>query len=102
MMIDAAGLQPGQRVLEPSAGEGAIALGIMAEAGAAPDCIEVNAARASLVALMPSGVTFRQDTAHQEFRNMIMGAGGTITPLPSGSFKVSGTGVETVLVTIDA
>ena len=44
-MLELAGLQPGMRVLEPSAGEGAIA-GPVAGRGCVVDCVEANAKRA--------------------------------------------------------
>lgn len=53
-----------------------------------------------LVAIMSAGVTFRQDAAG--FRSMVDERGGTIEDLPEDSFIDSGTGVRTVLVTIDA
>lgn len=54
-----------------------------------------------LVAIMSAGVTFRQDKRTTEFRDMVERMGGTIEPLPEGSFKSSGTMVNTVIVTID-
>jgi hypothetical protein len=54
-----------------------------------------------LVAIMGAGVTFRQDKRTTEFRDLVKGMGGTIEPLPEGSFKASGTMVNTVIVTID-
>lgn len=54
-----------------------------------------------LVAVMAAGVTFRQDRLATDFRSMVQGLGGIIKPLPEGSFKKSGTGVNTVLVAFD-
>lgn len=54
-----------------------------------------------LVAIMGAGVTFRQDKRTTEFRELVERMGGTIEPLPEGSFKSSGTMVNTVIVTID-
>ncbi|MDX2528010.1 methyltransferase [Streptomyces europaeiscabiei] len=44
-LIDLAGIEPGMRVLEPSAGRGAIALAA-ADAGAVVDCVEIQAEHA--------------------------------------------------------
>lgn len=55
-----------------------------------------------LAAIMPSGVTFREDRQHKEFRDFVKHYGGTITMLPEGSFKESGTGVNTCLVVVEA
>lgn len=54
-----------------------------------------------LVAIMGAGVTFRQDKRTTEFREMVERMGGTIELLPEGSFKCSGTMVQTVIVTLD-
>lgn len=53
-----------------------------------------------LVSIMAAGVLFRQDKLATSFRKFIEDHDGTIEKLPSGSFKASGTNVETVLVTI--
>lgn len=55
-----------------------------------------------LVAVMSPGFTFRQDRQATAFRAMIEERGGVVEPLPDDSFKDSGTGVRTVLVTIDS
>ena len=55
-----------------------------------------------LVSIMSAGVSFRQDHKTEAFRQFIYENGGTIEPLPEGSFKVSGTMVNTVLVTVNA
>jgi predicted RNA methylase len=47
-----------------------------------------------LVSVLPSGVRFRQDRRYREFREWVE-ARGTFTDLPEGSFKASGTGVNT-------
>jgi predicted RNA methylase len=52
-----------------------------------------------LVAVMSAGVTFRTDRLTNEFRDEIERRGGEIEKLPEGSFKESGTGVNTVIVT---
>lgn len=54
-----------------------------------------------LVAVMSSGVTFRENKLTQQFRTFLEDRGGTIEPLPEGSFKASGTGVNTVIVTFE-
>lgn len=53
-----------------------------------------------LVAIMSAGVEFRQDKLATGFRALVEERGGEIERLPEGSFKDSGTGVNTVLVTI--
>jgi 16S rRNA G1207 methylase RsmC len=55
-----------------------------------------------LVAIMSSGFTFRQDRAALAFRDLVEERGGTVEELSADAFKVSGTGVRAVLVTIDA
>ena len=54
-----------------------------------------------LVAVMSAGVTFRQDRRTSDFRALVERHGGSIEALPDDSFAQSGTGVRTVLVTID-
>jgi predicted RNA methylase len=51
-----------------------------------------------LVSVMPTGIQFRQDRRHREFREWVIGSGGSIQTLPEGSFKSSGTGVNTCVV----
>lgn len=53
-----------------------------------------------LVAVMSSGVTFRKDKLTSEFRDFVDISGGFFEPLPEGSFKESGTMVNTVLAVI--
>lgn len=53
-----------------------------------------------LVAIMSAGVTFRQDRKASVFRALLEECGGDITPLPAGSFRTSGTDVNTVIVTL--
>lgn len=55
-----------------------------------------------LVAVMSSGVTFRSDRKTTDFRRFLEEHGAEIEELPADTFKASGTGVNTVLVTIDA
>lgn len=54
-----------------------------------------------LVAIMSSGITFRQERRYQEFRALLDKRASWIIPNPEGSFKQSGTGVNTVTVVID-
>lgn len=55
-----------------------------------------------LVAVMSAGVTFRSDKRTKAFRAMVEALGGEIEPLPDDTFRQAGTGVRTVLVTVDA
>lgn len=54
-----------------------------------------------LVSVMSASVLFRSNKLTQEFRDFVEQHGGTIEPLPEGSFKVSGTMVNTVVVVLD-
>ena len=54
-----------------------------------------------LVAVVSAGVRFRSDRKTREFRALIERM-GTIEELPAGTFENSGTGVNTVLVVLDA
>lgn len=154
-LIGLADIQPGMRVLEPSAGRGAIALAA-ARAGAVVDCVEIQPDHANalvahrernitiitgdflttdpqpvydrvvmnppfakeadlihvkhawealkpggrLVAVMSAGVTFRQTNRAVAFRSRLDALGGVLHPLPDGSFKESGTGVNTVIAVV--
>lgn len=53
-----------------------------------------------LVAVASAGVQFRDDAKGKDFRAFVKAHGGTIEPLPEGSFKASGTMVRTVVVTL--
>lgn len=53
-----------------------------------------------LVSVMSASVTFRDNALTQGFRDLIRARGGDIEALPEGSFKDSGTGVRTIIVTI--
>lgn len=53
-----------------------------------------------LVAVMGAGVTFRTNMKTLMFRDRVGSARGTMHPLPEGSFKASGTNVNTVLVVV--
>ncbi len=54
-----------------------------------------------LVSVMSAGVLFRQDRLTTTFRGFVEENGGTIEPLPEGSFKESGTSVNTVVIVVD-
>lgn len=154
-ILHRAELDATSRVLEPSAGRGAIALRA-AETAAEVVCIELQAANVEalraqrpenvvvhnagdfleaeplprfshvlmnppfaraqdakhilhafrflepggrLVSVASAGVTFRKDRLYQELRELISRC-GAVEELPEGSFSVSGTAVNTVLVTL--
>lgn len=153
-----AGIKAGMRVLEPSAGLGAIAYAC-AEAGAEVDCYEIQQGNAFhlamdaphdlgrtkvadfltvppepvydrvvmnppflkqadikhvmhahqflkpgglLVSVMSAGITFRTDARTTAFNAFVQERGGHVEELPENSFKASGTGVHTVIVTVSA
>ncbi len=157
-LVGLAHLRPGARVLEPSAGEGAIVAPLLA-IGAQVHAVEIDPkrhavlrdlmgdpvpvrcqrddflARAAepvfdavvmnppfappttdvahvrhafnflarggrLVAVMSAGTSYREDGRTADLRDLVHGFGGAITPLPDDSFKGSGTGVSTVVVTV--
>lgn len=54
-----------------------------------------------LVAIASAGINFREDKITRRLRNLIADHSGAIHQLPPGSFKSSGTMVNTVMVTID-
>jgi predicted RNA methylase len=53
-----------------------------------------------LVSIMGAGVSFRQDRLYSEFREWVETNGGEFADIPAGSFKESGTGVASVMLTI--
>lgn len=55
-----------------------------------------------LVAIMSSSVMFRENKLTTDFRAFVAAHGGTMKALPEGSFKSSGTGVNTCVVTMEA
>lgn len=55
---------------------------------------------ARIVSVMSAGLTFRQDKRSVAFRQFIDEQDGQIIPLPEGSFRESGTNVNTCLVTM--
>lgn len=161
-VVALAEIEPGMTVLEPSAGQGALALEAAA-AGAAVFCVELDPAShevlfshvgerglrsawrgdflarepedllpervdrvimnppfakgadcrhvlhahrflrpgGRLVAIMSAGITFRA-AFHTHVRALVAAYGGSIEPLPPGSFKASGTAVNAAVVTISA
>lgn len=54
----------------------------------------------TVVAIMSAGVQHNSNRAATDFREMVWAHGGHWEVLPEGSFKESGTGVATVMVTI--
>lgn len=157
-ICDLANIKPGQDVLEPSAGQGAISTELyhrgakvfaceLLEANrkvllgdgmspislfAEPDFMKLETSQrfdrvamnppfelrqdishvtkafgllkpsGKLVSVMSAGVTFRQDKKAVDFRELLEAHQGQILPLPEGSFKESGTGVNTVIVVMEA
>lgn len=152
-VISLADIRPGMSVLEPSAGEGALALPAKA-AGAAVMCVELDRPTFDRLAaaggegvcmdflsfdadvqfdrvVMNPPFTGGQDVAHvthafrklkpggrlvsvmspswqtravrwaEDFRALVKDAGGAVHQLPAGSFKSSGTSVDTVVVVLD-
>jgi len=61
----------------------------------------INLARRRVVSIASSSVLFRTNSKTVEFREMIESMGGTITPLPEGTFKSSGTMVNACIVCVD-
>jgi 16S rRNA G1207 methylase RsmC len=55
-----------------------------------------------LVAVMSNSVTFRGGRVAEGFRALLAEVGGSLEPLPEGSFQVSGTGVNTIIATLPA
>lgn len=53
-----------------------------------------------LVSVMEPGFEFRKDRKSTEFREWLESVNATVEDLPDGSFKASGTGVSTKLLTI--
>lgn len=154
-LIDLADLQPGMKVLEPSAGRGAIAAAL-ADCGCLVDAVEMDEAHAAalkengrartvtladfltlpaeprydrvvmnppftkgadiahvrhalgwlrpdglLVAVMSHATAYQRGEA-AKFRTLVAERGGTVHPLPEGAFIESGTGVQSLIVTIPA
>ena len=153
-LINLANLESGMSLLEPSAGNGSIAL-VCAERGAVVDCCELMEGNAAiltqssrfrsvhrgdfllkrpmpiydrivmnppfkkqadikhvvhamgflkpdglLVSVMSAGVTFRNNKLTTDFRDLIDRKRGRIERLPKGSFKDSGTMINTIIAII--
>lgn len=58
--------------------------------------------RGLLVAVMPTGVMFREDALSRDFRGIVSARNGSIVNLPDASFKPSGTLVSTCIAIIPA
>lgn len=153
-VIELADIRSGQRILEPSAGDGAL-IRTLESLGVSVDCVEkmpANAKRLSdlgwlnrvtegdfltiepvqdydrvvmnppfgkqadikhvmhalrflkpgglLVSIMANGIVFRDNNLATSLRDIIRERGGDIEALPEGSFKTSGTNVNTVIATV--
>lgn len=57
--------------------------------------------KGTLAAILPSGVLFREDRRHREFRSWALDKGGELAELPEGSFKESGTNVNTCTLVME-
>lgn len=150
-LIDLADVRPGDKILEPSAGEGAIAKELI-KIGCVVDTCEIHEpfrdtlitmgcrvyigdflefstekkydkiianppftrqqdidhvnhmidmCRGRVVSIMSRGVIFRENKKTMAFRDRLISLGGSIIDLPYGSFKESGTLVNTCIVKID-
>jgi predicted RNA methylase len=51
-----------------------------------------------LVSVMSAGITFREDRKAKGFREFLELMGGFVLPLPEGSFRESGTGVNSCII----
>jgi predicted RNA methylase len=58
--------------------------------------------RGLLVAIMPTGVIFREDALSRDFRGIVSSRSGSIVNLPDASFKTFGTMVNTCVAIIPA
>lgn len=58
--------------------------------------------RGLLVAIMPTGVIFREGALSRDFRGIVSARSGSIVNLPDASFKTSGTMVNTCVAIIHA
>lgn len=56
--------------------------------------------RGTLVAIMGSGIQWKQSRAHKAFRAMLGKFDAEVYPLPEKAFRQSGTDVRTVLVRV--
>lgn len=60
--------------------------------------IDLLAPQGELVAIASAGLLFRKDKRYSELREFLEKNGGIVTQLPEGTFKESGTNVNTVLI----
>lgn len=60
--------------------------------------IDLLAPQGELVAIASAGLLFRTDKRYSELREFLEKNGGIVTQLPEGTFKESGTNVNTVLI----
>lgn len=60
----------------------------------------ISIAKRCVVAVMSASVIWRTDKRSESFRAIVERFGGTIEPLPEGSFKASGTTVNTCKVVV--
>lgn len=60
----------------------------------------IQMAKRCVVAITDFGITFRNDRATAEFRELVKSHGGTIEPVEEGAFKESGTMIKTCIVTV--
>ena len=61
----------------------------------------IGLARRKVVAIASAACLFRTDAVYRQLRQLIEQYGGTISELPEGSFRESGTAVNTVLIEVD-
>ncbi len=60
----------------------------------------IQIAKRCVVAITDFGITYRNDKATAEFRELVKSYGGTIESVEEGSFKESGTMIKTCIVTV--
>ena len=60
----------------------------------------IQMAKRCVVAITDFGITFRNDRATAEFRELVKSHGGTIEPVEEGAFKESGTMIKTCIITV--
>lgn len=61
----------------------------------------IELARKTVVSVASASVLFRDNKKTVEFRGLVDSYGGYIEPLPAGSFKASGTNVNTCVVVVE-
>lgn len=60
----------------------------------------IQIATRCIVAIADFGITYRNDKATTEFRELVKSYGGTIEPIEEGAFKDSGTMIKTCIITV--